>query len=222
MDGIQKSSRRIADITGLIDSIAFQTNILALNAAVEAARAGDAGAGFAVVAGEVRSLALRSAQSARDTAALIEESTVRSLEGTTKVAEVASAITATAANMTRLKAIVEGVQAASQQQTQGIERVTQTFAQIERVTQATAANSEESAAASEELNAHAESTLAIVQQLALLVGGIAAAATPTDRVAPDVGRRPGASAERVLRSSRAIGGRYRPRPSEAALQSAGS
>src|SRR5918911_249744 len=92
MAGIKDSSSRIARIIKTIDAIAFQTNILALNAAVEAARAGEAGMGFAVVADEVRNLAQRSAQAAKDTAALIEESIARSQEGATKVEQVATAI----------------------------------------------------------------------------------------------------------------------------------
>ena len=119
MGAIQESSNKVAKIIKTIDEIAFQTNILALNAAVEAARAGEAGMGFAVVADEVRSLAQRSAQAARDTAALIEESIGRSKEGGTKVTEVAASIGAITESVTRVKGIVNEVREASRQQTQG-------------------------------------------------------------------------------------------------------
>jgi len=171
MGAIQESSNQVAKIIKTIDEIAFQTNILALNAAVEAARAGEAGMGFAVVADEVRSLAQRSAQAARDTAALIEESIARSREGGSKVTEVATSIGAITESVARVKGIVGEVREASHQQTQGIEQVAQAVTQMEKVTQSAAATAEESAAASEELNAQAESSMAVVRQLASLVSG---------------------------------------------------
>jgi methyl-accepting chemotaxis protein/methyl-accepting chemotaxis protein-1 (serine sensor receptor) len=136
-----------------------------LNAAVEAARAGEAGMGFAVVADEVRNLAQRSAQAARDTAALIEESIARSQNGATKVEQVAAAIQAITASVQQVKGIVEEVRESSHQQTQGIDQVSQAIAQMEKVTQTTAATAEESASASEQLTAQAESSIAVVAKL---------------------------------------------------------
>jgi methyl-accepting chemotaxis protein/methyl-accepting chemotaxis protein-1 (serine sensor receptor) len=153
MTSIKESSNKVAKI------------IIALNAAVEAARAGEAGMGFAVVADEVRNLAQRSAQAAKDTAALIEESISRSQEGAGKVEQVASAIDAITTSVRQVKGIVEEVRESSQQQTQGIDQVSHAIAQMEKVTQTTAATAEESAAASEELNAQAESSIAVVAKL---------------------------------------------------------
>jgi methyl-accepting chemotaxis protein len=171
MAAIKESSDKVAKIIKTIDEIAFQTNILALNAAVEAARAGEAGMGFAVVADEVRALAQRSAQAAKDTAALIEESIARSNEGQQKVQQVTTAIVSITESTEKVKGLIDEVSVASRQQSQGIDQVSQAIAQMEKVTQGTAATAEESAAASEELNAQAEMSMQVVARLSSLVGG---------------------------------------------------
>src|SRR5262245_33629565 len=144
MTSIQESSRQVAKIIKTIDEIAFQTNILALNAAVEAARAGEAGAGFAVVADEVRNLAQRSAQAARDTAGMTDASIQRTEAGSERVTEVAHAIAGITESVTKVKGLVEEVSVASRQQSTGIDQVSQAIAQMEKVTQTTAATAEES------------------------------------------------------------------------------
>jgi len=173
MRAIVESSDKVSKIIKTIDEIAFQTNILALNAAVEAARAGEAGMGFAIVADEVRSLAQRSAQAARDTAGLIEESVVNANRGNERVAQVSGAMRAITSSAGQVKELVDAVSAASTEQAQGIEQVTQAITQMEKTTQTTAASAEESAAASEELSAQAEVSMDVVGQLSALVGSAA-------------------------------------------------
>lgn len=170
MDLINTSSEKVAKIIRVIDEISFQTNILALNAAVEAARAGEAGLGFAVVADEVRGLAQRCAQAARDTSALIEESTTRAADGKATVAEVASEVQAISAESAKIRRLVEQVSQASKDQLNGVEQVARTIAQMQQVTQSTAAGSEQGAAASEELSAQAQHLSAAVEELDRLVG----------------------------------------------------
>ncbi len=170
MEQIGASSGRISKIIKVIDEIAFQTNILALNAAVEAARAGEAGMGFAVVAEEVRNLAQRSAQAARDTASLIEESILKSTEGSRKLEEVASSIVGITESAGKVKTLVDEVEASSREQAQGIDQISRAVAQMDQVTQKTAANAEESASASEELNAQSHALMSVVKRLRDLVG----------------------------------------------------
>jgi methyl-accepting chemotaxis protein len=184
MTSIKDSSHRVSKIIKTIDEIAFQTNILALNAAVEAARAGEAGMGFAVVADEVRSLAQRSAQAAKDTAALIEAALASSSEGSEKVEQVASGFGAITASVTEVKALVDEVSGASKQQALGIEQVTQAIRQMERVTQTTAATAEESAAACEQLNTQADVTMQLVSRLESMVGGVNGTRRHAETAAP--------------------------------------
>jgi methyl-accepting chemotaxis protein/methyl-accepting chemotaxis protein-1 (serine sensor receptor) len=169
MKEINTSSEKIARIIKVIDEIAFQTNILALNAAVEAARAGEAGMGFAVVADEVRNLAQRSAQSAKDTAALIEESIGRSTEGSKTLDQVAVAIRAITESAVKVKTLVDEVSISSQEQARGIEQISKAMSQMEQATQKSAASAEQSAAAGEELNAQAETLREVVTSLRQMV-----------------------------------------------------
>lgn len=169
MNEISLSSGKISKIIKVIDEIAFQTNILALNAAVEAARAGEAGMGFAVVAEEVRHLAQRSAQAAKDTAALIEDSIARSDEGKGKVDQVATSIYAVTEDTTRVTVMVDQLSMSSEEQSRGIDQISKAILQMEQVTQATAASAEESAAAAEELNVQSSAMKDTVARLQAMV-----------------------------------------------------
>jgi len=157
MNGITESSRRIADIVGTIDGIAFQTNILALNAAVEAARAGEQGRGFAVVAGEVRTLAQRSAQSAKEIKALIETSVSSVADGSRQVEDAGATMQEIIQQVRRVGDLVSEITAATVEQSQGIDQVGQAVSQLDQVTQQNAALVEESAAAAESLKHQAQS-----------------------------------------------------------------
>jgi methyl-accepting chemotaxis protein len=169
MQEITGSSDKISKIIKVIDEIAFQTNILALNAAVEAARAGEAGMGFAVVADEVRSLAQRSAQAAKDTSALIEESITKSNEGGTRLQRVADVMRAITESTVKVKTLVDEVNLGSQEQSRGIQQISKAIAQMDQVTQSTAASAEQGASASEELSAQAEAMDHAVRKLSRLV-----------------------------------------------------
>lgn len=171
MDAINASSADIGKIIKTIDEIAFQTNILALNAAVEAARAGEAGLGFAVVAEEVRSLAQRSAQAARETAGKIEAAVQKSHHGVAISGKVARNLDEIVNRTRQLDQLAAEVANASHEQTQGISQINLAVTEMDKVTQANAANAEESASAAEELNAQADALKAAVGELLALVGG---------------------------------------------------
>jgi methyl-accepting chemotaxis protein len=162
MDAINSSSRKIVDIIGVIDGIAFQTNILALNAAVEAARAGEQGRGFAVVAAEVRNLAQRSAAAAKEIKTLIGDSVDKVEEGSKQVAEAGRTMDEIVASVKRVTDIMAEITAASQEQTSGIEQVNQAITQMDQVTQQNAALVEEAAAAASSLQEQASSLSQVV------------------------------------------------------------
>lgn len=164
---IKESSDQTAKIVKTIDEIAMQTNLLALNAAVEAARAGEAGRGFAVVAEEVRNLAQRSAQAAKNTADMIAES-VKNADGGVKIAtEVSKSFESITTSVKKVNDLIAEIAAASNEQAQGIDQVNTAVAQMDKVTQQNAANSEESASAAEELSSQAEELAGMVAQFAL-------------------------------------------------------
>ena len=156
MQQINASSRQIADIIGVIDGIAFQTNILALNAAVEAARAGEQGRGFAVVASEVRSLAQRSAQAAKEIKGLIGASVDKVESGGRLVQDAGATMTEIVASVQRVSDIIGEITTAAAEQSQGIGRVNQSVGQLDQMTQQNAALVEQSAAAAESLKSQAE------------------------------------------------------------------
>ena len=162
MEAINTSSRKIADIIGIIDSIAFQTNILALNAAVEAARAGEQGRGFAVVASEVRALAGRSADAAREIKGLIAESVGNVSNGSTQVEKAGSTMDEIVVSVRRVADIMREISEASQDQTVGIAQINQAMQQMDQVTQENAALVEEAAAAAQSLQSQAQALVQTV------------------------------------------------------------
>ncbi|EOC0874969.1 HAMP domain-containing protein [Cronobacter malonaticus] len=155
MQDISASSRKIADITEVINSISFQTNILALNAAVEAARAGEHGRGFAVVASEVRSLSQRSAQAAKDIAVLIDESVSRIKTGSTLASRAGETMDEVVSSVTRVNDIMEEISSASQEQSRGIEQIARAVSELDATTQQNATLVSASSAAAGELGTEA-------------------------------------------------------------------
>ena len=177
MEGIQASSRKIADITGVIDSIAFQTNILALNAAVEAARAGESGRGFAVVASEVRNLAQRSAEAAREIKTLIGDSVQRVEAGAKLAGDAGSTMNEIVSSVGRVSQLIGEIATATAEQSSGIAQANAAVSQLDKATQQNAALVEESTAASESLRelalemSHAVSAFRVT-------GGVKVASSP--------------------------------------------
>lgn len=198
---IKKSSDETSKILKRIDEIAFQTNLLALNAAVEAARAGDAGQGFAVVAEEVRNLARRSAEAARDTSALLEGSQRTADNGVNVSSEVAEILQEISISGEKVAHLAAEVAAATNEQAQGIENINIAVSQIDKITQNNAANSEEAASASEELNAQARELNDMVNSLTRLIQGgrnhATALVQPKKMVKPILQKRPAPSPTRT-------------------------
>ncbi len=201
MKGIHETSRKIAEIIGTIDGIAFQTNILALNAAVEAARAGEQGRGFAVVAGEVRSLAQRSAEAAKEIKTLITGSVAQVEQGTALADQAGESMQEIVTSIKRVSDIVNEISAASVEQSTGVGQVEQAVSQMDQTTQQNAALVEQSAAAADSLRTQAE---ALVQAVAVfrMAHGAAAVSPANARVErrgparaknvtrPDFGKKP--------------------------------
>ena len=184
---ITRTSEETGKIIKTIDEIAFQTNLLALNAAVEAARAGEAGAGFAVVADEVRNLALRAAEAARNTNGLIDNTIKAVKQGSELTSATREAFRENVANAGKVGQLIDEIAAASEEQAQGISQINKAVSEMDKVTQQTAANAEESASASAELTAQADKMKGYVSDLAAVIGG------QSERDDHGAARRPGSS-----------------------------
>ena len=197
MTDLKASSGNIASTLKTIDEIAFQTNILALNAAVEAARAGEAGAGFSVVADEVRTLAQRCAQAARETADRITDSIEKSERGFDVSQRVAAHLTGILSKTNEMVELVTGISKASEEQLAGVTQVNGAVTDMDRVTQANAAAAEETASASEELNAQAASLHIAVADLANLIGSTIQVPTSQSQTSVDRPHRPSPPPPRI-------------------------
>jgi len=196
MGEIEKSSSQIGNIIGVIDEIAFQTNLLALNAGVEAARAGDAGRGFAVVAQEVRALAQRSADAAKEIKALINASTQQVESGVDLVGKTGEALQRILAQVSEINNVVAEIAASAQEQATGLEQVNVAVNQMDQATQQNAAMVEQSTAASHALSREADNLTQLMGQFS--TGQRAAAAPAGSAVAPRMASRPAPQAQRPI------------------------
>jgi aerotaxis receptor len=211
MGSIKESSRKIVDIIGVIDGIAFQTNILALNAAVEAARAGEQGRGFAVVAAEVRNLAQRSAGAAKEIKSLISDSVERVEAGSKLVDDAGKTMDEIVTQVKQVAGYMSDITLASQEQSEGIEQVNQAITQMDEVTQQNAALVEQAAAAAEEMQSQAGKLAQLVDSFKLVSGAQATRSGNTQPVAirapTPVARKPVAAIRTATPKKLALTGR---------------